>query len=205
MSTLRTCPCGCLFFCNRQSDLTHCKSCRGKLCISNKRTNRKWTESEKAIMNRMFQEGITQKDIGRAINRSTSAINNALLKDGKKRRNAIVPWTKQEDKTLKDMWAQDKSPDEISKVLYHRSAKAVACRASNIKLQRSPNRQKHAEKQNWTNGDIKLLQDLFPNTAADEIARILDRTIPAVNMKAYHLWGNKCQKKSQKQVWQEPD
>ena len=52
--------------------------------ISNKRTNRKWTESEKAIMTRMFQEGNTQKDIGRAINRSTSAINNALLKRRKK-------------------------------------------------------------------------------------------------------------------------
>ena len=103
------------------------------------------------------------------------------------------------------MWAQDKSPAEISKVLYGRTAGAVACRASNMNMKRSPNRQEQADKQKWTSAEIKLLQDLWSSTSVDEIAKIIGRTILSVNMKAYHLWEADVKTGVKNKFWQEPD
>jgi hypothetical protein len=90
----------------------------------------------------------------------------------------IEPWTKEEDRIIKDYYNIVEVQD-IHVILPHRSIKKIADRARNLGLTN--------QVKNWSEGEIQYLMNKWGNITITKISKKLGRSENAVLLKAHKL------------------
>jgi DNA-binding CsgD family transcriptional regulator len=147
---------------------------------------KKWTIQEEEYLRNNWRN----MDINALIlhlGRSKKSIVNKGCKLGLSLRDTLCygtkrkPWTKEEDRILKDYY-NILAVQDIQVILPHRSIKTITERARSLQLT--------AQVKNWSNEEVEYLMDKWGNMSVSNISKKLGRSENAVLLKAYKLGMN---------------
>lgn len=147
---------------------------------------RRWTEEEDAIVRQMAEAGLRDKDIAERLSRPQSSVTDRRISLGVFHNRA---WTDEEKDYLRKVYPSMRAAD-IARVL-GRTEKTIYVKARSLGLKKSREwfRQvcgkilvSHIRK--WTHEEDEYIRAHYPDEPAEDVAKVLGRTVNAVRKRA---------------------
>ena len=147
--------------------------------------HKNWTKEDIDYLKKNYSE-MTNKDIGKALNRSEGAVSNKAFNlsldnglIGINTSKSGLRWSEKDINYLKKHYS-DLSLGELAEKL-KRSKRAIVNKVKELGI---PERK---EKKEWTDEDTEILKETYGEMSSREIARILDRTVGSVDTRISKL------------------